>query len=227
MEIKKELSSEEFEQLITAFKEEVHNNADLDFLARTLDIYIREITPAKKTYLFHLKDEIHLETIHNENKTLIDLSTSRGMLKRCIQTKEPQLTNDIKRDSNYEEDTDNIFSYNLKNLLIMPLYDINKNIFALMWIGIPKKDINQFIAEDLAHVQTLIDQISYVTPLDTIKEESPEDEEVTSGSIKGTEKNKEHIMADSPQKNHNKKVEAPALIKKIKSFFYKSENKKA
>jgi hypothetical protein len=228
--IKKELSVDKFEQLLHTFKEELHNNTDIPSLNRAMDIYVKEITPAKHTHLLYLSSPSSLEVYTKEGKSVIDISTSKGMIQQCIQTQKPLYTNDIRREKNYEEKTDNIAGYPLKNLLLLPLFDINNHIFGLLWAAIPKGDINQYIPKDIEYLTRLSEQISYViSPQNTQKEidsepveENPPKEDKNKVEEKEVEEKTEiTIEKESVTKEKHEKAsnEAPALIKKIRSIF--------
>ena len=219
MTIKKELSEEEFERLLNAFKEELHNNADPDFLAHCLEIYIKELTPAEAVHVLYVKSDNQLETKHEDKPITIELSGTKGIIKQCLQSKEAHIANDVQRDPYYTESIDNVFSYEVKNLLVMPLYDISQNIFALVWAAIPKGNINQFITKDIEHLTTLINLISYTPPrAEKRKERVKEEKKAPSEKTADTDSS----VSEPSQPQTKKPVEAPALIKKIKSIFSKS-----
>jgi len=234
IEIKKELSVSEFDQIISSFKEELRNNTDIESLTRAFNIYIKEITPAKHISLLQLSSPSELITIHNGKTITIDISNSKGMLAQCIKTEEPQFTNDIKRHPSYEEKTDNIFDYELKNLLLFPLFDINNKIFAVLWAGIPKGDINQYIAQDIEHIKTLCEQITYVVPVENNKTETPSIpepeavQETPSKEVAAVEKDtkpsqKKEEIKSKQLKESSPKDNAPKLVKKIKSLFSRTK----
>jgi GAF domain-containing protein len=185
------------------FKEDLHNNTDPDALSRCLENYTRELTPAQAIHILYLKEVNTLETKTSDQVITLKIDHEKSLIKECLHNKKPQLINDIRRDPIYNERIDNVFSYELKNLLLMPLYDINHNIFALLWAGIPKGDINQFITQDIEHLQKLTAELSYVSPREN----------------KENKENKEELTI-----NKTTRIEPPALIKKIKSIFSKSKN---
>jgi len=226
--IKKELSPEEIERLLAYFQEELHNNTNMESLAYTLRNYVQKLTPANYVHTLYIKDDHTLETMIDDVPTSIDIGTSKGLLKRCLQTKEPQLTNDTNRDPYYDEPVDNVFAYPLKNLLVMPLYDIHDEPFGLLWMGIPKGDINQFITQDVEHLQQLISLISYVAPKEdepkqeeqeeeTIPVEAPQDTESVSRSVEDATGH----STKTPVQPSKEKTKAPSLMGKIRSIFAK------
>jgi len=227
--IKKELSPEEIERLLAYFQEELHNNTDTESLTYTLRNYVQKLTPANYVHTLYIKDDHTLETIIDEVPTSIDIGASKGLLKRCLQTQEPQLTNDTNRDPYYDEPVDNVFAYPLKNLLVIPLYDIHNNPFGLLWMGIPKGDINQFITQDVEHLQQLISLISYVAPKEESEPKQKQQEEETipvavpqdtESASKPTEDNTGH-STETPIEPSEEKTKAPSFLGKIRSIFAK------
>ena len=152
--IKKEVTKEEFEKLYNSFIEEIQQSENPDQITQILVEYTKALTPAKMVHVFELKQN-HLQTKIQDDIVSIKLDNEKGLIGRCLKTQEPQVTNDIRRDPYYDENIDNTFSYELKNLLIMPLFDEEKKLKALIWAGIPKNDINQFIAKDIKYLQKL------------------------------------------------------------------------
>jgi len=209
MDIQKELIQEELDQILVAFQESIKGNIDLDLLLKTLKIFVKEITPAKEIHLLILSNENSFEISDIENGIPIDLSSSQGMISRCLNRKEPQFTNDVNRYKEYDKKIDNIFDYNLKNLLIMPVQDINNELFAILWAGIPKGDLNQYISADIEHLVQLLDHIEYTMPREKREEEIKHSEEFNSY--------KEEKL-DSPDTLKEYKVESPILVKKIQSW---------
>jgi len=209
LKVQKALTREELDHMVTAFQESINGNTDLAFLSRTLDVFVKEITPAKEIHFLLVSQENDFEILDIKNNVNIDISSSQGLIRTCLKQKKPRFVNDVNRYSGYDEKIDNIFKYDLKNLLIMPLQDIDNNLFAILWAGIPKGDLNQYIREDIDHVIQLLDQIVY-----TIPEEKKEEEIKVSEIVNHNEK-KNINFSDTSEKQ---KVESPILIKTIQSW---------
>ncbi len=209
-EVQKELTQEEFDYVLAAFEESINDNIDLDLLSRTLKTFVKEITPAKEIHLLGFSEKNDSVVSDIENNIHIDLSSSQGMISTCYKKKEPQFTNDVDRYNGYDVKVDNAYDYNLKNLLILPLQDVNENLFAVLWAGIPKGDINQYISRDIEHLTQLLHKIEYVIPQEEDKaKEIDQSKEMYQSALKEID----HIKS----KKYNK-VESPILVQKIQSW---------
>ena len=204
----KELSDEELFHLSKTFKDEIHNNTDIELLGDIIETYVRKLTPAQFVHLFLLNKNSSLSIVNDPEKRSIIPSPSKSILAECLQTDEPQLVNDIKRSTHYDHTIDNPFEYDLKNLLVLPLHDINNTPFALIWAGIPKGNIKQFIQEDIDNVTLLVKQISYVKP--STSESKAEEKHKT--QEEGQTKNESNTI---------KTTDSTTFVKKIKSLFFK------
>ena len=204
---KRELSDEELFHLSQAFKDEIHNNTNIEFLAHIFETYVKKLTPAQFVHLFLLNKENGLYIVNDPQKRSIIPSPSKSILSECLQTDAPQLINDIKRSARYDHTIDNPFEYDLKNLLLLPLHDSNNAPFAVIWAGIPKGNIKQFIQKDIDNVTLLAKQISYVKP-----------------STSESKAKKESEIQEDQTKNESNTIEttdSTTFVKKIKSLFFK------
>ncbi len=172
IKIKKELTEVEFEQVLAEFQESILKQENTDDLSQSFQELVKKITPAKEVHLL-IFSEIGktLETVTLEKNITIDISSSKGILARCTQTKEALFSNDVARDPHYHKETDNFLDYPLKNLLVVPLLNEDKEILALIWAGIPKKDWNQYMQSDIKYMM----QVPVLNEK-MIQEEDPEEE---------------------------------------------------
>jgi len=155
IEIKKELTEKEIQELFALFYkslQQVKKYSDLETLYRDL---IQTITPAKEIYLLKFLTEKHrLTTVSLEKNIYLDISF-KSMLSKCIQTKKAQFSNDIDRDTLYNEEIDNFLNYTLKNLLLIPLYTEDRQILGIIWAAIPQKNLNQYMQSDINHLEKI------------------------------------------------------------------------
>jgi len=203
---KKEFSDEELVHLSKAFKDEVHKSTDIELLANIIETYVKKLTPAQFIHLFVLSKENSLYIANDPQKRSIILSSPKSILFECLQTDKPQFINDIKRSDLYDQAIDNPFEYNLKNLLLFPLHDIDNTPFAVIWAGISKENIKQFIQKDIDNIAFLAEQISY-EKFSTLEPKSEEDE-----------------VQEDQAKHESNTIETKnptTFIKKIKSLFFK------
>ena len=205
--IKKELSQEELFQLLNTFKTDVDNVTDIQSLSIILETYVQTLTPAQHVHLFQINDDKKLlYSVENPSLPAISLSEKKGMVIKCIKDNIPVSANDVKRNSEYNPEVDNIFGYDLKNLLVMPLYDDNRIIFAVLWAGILKNDINQFIHKDIKNINMFVEHIHF----------SIQNKVETAEEAKDSLLNKNNEIssddADVPRKT---------FVSKLKSLFFK------
>ncbi len=172
IKIKKELTEVEFEQVLAEFQESILKQENTDDLSQSFQELVKKITPAKEVHLL-IFSEIgkRLKTVTLEKNITIDISSSKGILVRCCQIKEALFSNDVARDPHYHKETDNFLDYPLKNLLVVPLLNEDKEILALIWAGIPKKDWNQYMQSDIKYMM----QVPVLNEK-MIQEEDPEEE---------------------------------------------------
>ncbi len=153
IEIKKELSEAEFNQILKEFRESIEKEENTDSQGQFFQELVKKITPAKEVHLLMpSKTEGVLETVTLEKNITIDIYSSKGMIAKCHQTKEPLFSNDIARDTQYNKETDNFLNYPLKNLLVVPLFNEAEEILGLIWAGIPQKDWNQYMQSDIEYM---------------------------------------------------------------------------
>ncbi len=195
IKIKKELREEEFIRISHQFKKSIEKQTDARYLSKSFQGFIKQVTPAKEVQLLlPSKLKKALKTVTLEKNIMIDISSSNSMLAKCYQTKEPLFSNDIELDSDYNKDIDNFLDYPLKNLLLLPLLNADREIEGIIWAGILKEDWSQYTQCDLEYMS----QVSVLNENITTEEDEEEHQE----------KNKEESKQDS----------APNALKKIKSW---------
>ncbi len=153
IEIKKELTEVEVEQIFSEFQESIKKQENEYDLGKSFQELVKKITPAKEVHLMIISepDKI-LETVTLEKNITIDISSSASMLRKCYHTKEALFSNEIVRDTDYNKEIDNFLAYPLKNLLVVPLQNEEKEILGLIWAGIPQKDWNQYMQSDVKYM---------------------------------------------------------------------------
>ncbi len=201
IEIKKELTDVEFNKILTKFQENIEKQENTDDLSRSFQELIKKITPAKEVHLLiPSTTENTLETTTLEKNMTIDISSSKSILAKCYQTKEALFSNDIARDTHYNQEIDNFLDYPLKNLLVVPLLDEDKEIWGLIWAGIPQKDWNQYMQSDIEYMM----QVSVLNQK-MIKEEESQEEKIQ------TEEIQEEVEEES----------TTSMVKRLRSWIFR------
>jgi len=158
-EIKKtptdEVMSKYLYEIETAQKKTETSEEDF---SRILEKSILGLTPAKKVFfLYHdSEQERRFFALDLKNRSTVALTVERkGLIARSLDTGQPFYTNDVGREPGYIDTADNPFGYDLKSLLLLPRFDASGRPSFLVWAAIPHKNLNQFIREDIEHLETL------------------------------------------------------------------------
>jgi len=180
IEIKKELTKTEFKQIVTVFHESIKKQANMHDLGKSFQELVKKITPAKEVHLMIvLEPGKRLETVMLEKNITIDISSSKSILAKCYQTKEALFSNDTARDPHYNKEIDNFLAYPLKNLLVVPLLDEDKEILGLIWAGIPQKNWNQYMQSDIEYMmQVSVLNEKMILEAEELQEEKSQVEEL-------------------------------------------------
>jgi len=202
IEIKKELTQIEFQQIFTEFQESIKEQKNMHDLGRSFQILVKKITPAKEIHLLIVVESGKtLETVTLEKNITIDISSSKSILAKCHQTKEALFSNDIARDPYYNKEIDNFLVYPLKNLLVVPLLNEDKEILGLIWAGIPQKNWNQYMQSD----------IEFMVQVSVLNEKMiPEAEELQ----------EEKIQAEELQEEADEESTS-SMVKRLKSWIFR------
>ncbi|MRI57976.1 MAG: hypothetical protein C6H99_00540, partial [Epsilonproteobacteria bacterium] len=106
--IKKELSKEEFEQLLNSYKKEISNCDDFESVSTILENYTKALTPAHMVHLIRVSQ--HPKKEDNTLTLSVESIGQRGLIGQCLNKKEALYTNDVNRDPYYDHEIDNPFS---------------------------------------------------------------------------------------------------------------------
>jgi len=236
IEIKKELTEIEFEQILAEFQESILNQKNTDELSRSFQELVKKITPAKEVYLLLLSETGKtLETVTLEKSLTIDISSSKSILSKSYQIKEALFSNDIERDTDYNKEIDNFLDYPLKNLLIVPLLNAEKEVLGLIWAAIPQKDWNQYMQSDIKYMMqfaTLNENMlqneieEFHEEIQEVEEGLPKmsEEEVGEKLQEVSEEHREEKAQEEIQEESQQEVvqhQPSSMAKKIKSWFFK------
>jgi len=153
IEIKKELNEKVFHEILVVFQKNIKEEENIYELGKYFQEFVKTITPAKEVHLMIVSESSKtLETVTLEKNITIDISSGRGILAKCYQNKEALFYNDIVRDTCYNEKIDNFLDYHLKNLLVVPLLNKDKDVWGIIWAAIPYKDWNQYMQSDIDYM---------------------------------------------------------------------------
>jgi len=154
IDIKKELSEEEFKELILVCEQNFEQEQELLNIALGCEEKTKEITPAKEAYvLLAHPEEKEFEIITLNKRIPMDLR-KESVLNECFKTKQPLIVNDATRSFLYHEKSDNFLNLEIKDLLLVPIVDDSseKNVLAIMWAAITKGSWNQYTQKDLDYM---------------------------------------------------------------------------
>ena len=152
-DIKRELTENEFKNIIVACQTAMSKNKELQAVVDICTEKTKEITPAEEVYLLLLDKENKIFEIASHNKS-IPIHEEEGIISESLKSRQPFIVNDVSNSFLYQEEADNIFDYPLKDLMIIPFIEskADQNIVALLWAGIPEKSWNQYTQKDLDYM---------------------------------------------------------------------------
>ena len=153
-DIKKELTEEEFKDLIIVCEREFEQVTDISKIASGCEEKTKGITPAKEAYILLPKLESkEFEIITLDKKIPMNIN-KEGIVSECYHTKQPLIVNDVTQSFLYKEKHDNFLEYPIKDLLVVPVLDdsAQKNVLAILWAAIPKGSWNQYTQKDLDYM---------------------------------------------------------------------------
>ncbi len=154
-DIKKELTEEEFKNLITVCEKEFEEVTDIAKIVLGCEEKTKEITPAKEAYILLSNLESKEFEVMTLNKKIPMNIDKEGIVSECYHTKQPLIVNDVTRSFLYKKKQDNFLEYPIKDLLVVPVMDDTpqKNILAILWAPILKGSWNQYTQIDLDYME--------------------------------------------------------------------------
>ncbi len=154
VDIKKELTEEEFKNIITICEGEFGQIDDITQIALGCEKMTKEITPAKDAYILFPKFESEEFEIISIDKTIPMNIDKDGIISECYHKKQPLMVNDVTKSFLYKVKYDNILENGIKDLLVAPILDdsAQKNILAILWASIPLGSWNQYTQKDLDYM---------------------------------------------------------------------------
>jgi len=152
--IKKELTEEEFKELVLVCEKKFENEKEIANIALGCEEKTKEITPAKEAYVLLAHPEENEFEIITLNKRIPMNLQQESVINECFKTKQPLLVNDATRSFLYHEKSDNFLDLEIKDLLLIPIVDDSKekNVLAIMWAAITKGSWNQYTQKDLDYM---------------------------------------------------------------------------
>ena len=150
-DIKKELTEDEFKEIITVCEKEFANVSDLATITLGCEEKAKGITPAKEAYIL-------LPVLENKEFEVVTLGKNipmeidkKGVISECYTTKQPLIVNDVTESFLYKAKYDNFLEVEIKDLLVVPILDDSseKNVLAILWAAIPKGSWNQYTQKDI------------------------------------------------------------------------------
>jgi signal transduction histidine kinase/ActR/RegA family two-component response regulator len=151
-EIKKELSEEEFRQIIAQAKKRIEEAMDLDQLAGECEDIIPQITSAKKGALVVVRPDERSFFIPSKMVKIPMEEGEDSLLIETYRSKNSLLVNDVKKSFLYNPKIDNIFDdTDLKSLMLVPVVEKGE-VVAILWAAIPSQSWDIFTQKDLDYL---------------------------------------------------------------------------
>lgn len=154
IKIKKELSDEEFKEIILKCEEDFIEKNDLTSAAVRCEKAAKEITPATDAALLIVKPAEGVLHAVTQNLDIPLNPRHENILMECYNTKQSLMINDATRSFLYREKIDNFLGIELKDLLLIPVIDdsAERNVLAILWTAIRKGSWNQYTQKDLDYM---------------------------------------------------------------------------
>ena len=152
--IKKELTEEEFNEIIVVCEAKFADVHDLYEIALDCEEKTKEISPSKKALVLLVNDnKKSFETVTLDKQVSIDLKKD-SILSECYKTKQPFIVNDVTRSFLYRKKIDNFLDCEIKDLLLIPVIDdsADKNVIAIIWAAITLGEWNQYTQKDIDYM---------------------------------------------------------------------------
>ena len=151
IKIKKELNDKEFKQIILRCEEDLIKKNDLISVAKRCEEAIKEITPATEAAFLIVKPEEKIFHAVTQKQDIPLNPKQENVLMECYNTKQSLMINDATRSFLYREKIDNFLGIELKDLMLVPVFNDSKerNVLAILWSAIPKGSWNQYTQKDL------------------------------------------------------------------------------
>ncbi|MEN8303733.1 MAG: ATP-binding protein [Campylobacterota bacterium] len=154
IDIKKELSEEEFKEILVVCELKFKEIRELSVIALDCENKTKEITPATEAFVLFAKPdtkEYELVTLNKKIPMNLDVDS---ILSECYKTKQPLLVNDATRSFLFNEKDDNFLKCDIEDLLLVPILDDSseKNVLAIIWSTITKGGWNQYTQKDVNYM---------------------------------------------------------------------------
>ena len=209
VKIKKELSEEEFERIYEEFQKQIEECKSIEDTIDMIQMIVKKVTPAQEIFLLNASESGKaLAAIVNENYKDIDISKDNSMLAKCYRSREALFSNDIARDTDYNEVIDNFSAYPLKNLLLLPIFNNEKEVSGIIWAAIPQKDINQYMQSDVEYMMRLCALLTQIIEKEQKSSKSPKKE------------NLEVKESANEKKETTNKNNTSSIVKKMRSWLF-------
>lgn len=161
VDVKKELSEEEFRKLISSFEHKFKKVDDFSDFTSECEKMTQKITPAKEAFVLIVKpdtQEFELPTLNKKIPMEIEIES---IISECYKSKQPFLINDVTRGFLYNETIDNFLDLNIKDILLIPIVEdsAENNVSAILWMAITKGSWNQFTQLDLDYMAKFAEMI--------------------------------------------------------------------
>ena len=152
--IKKELTEEEFKDILVVCELKFKQVDDLVKIASGCEEKTKEITPASEAFVLLIKADTQEYEVVSLNKTIPMNLKIDSVLSECYKTKQPLLVNDATRSFLYNKIHDNFLNCDLENLLLIPILDDSseKNVLAIIWSATLKGGWNQYTQKDVNYM---------------------------------------------------------------------------
>ncbi len=156
IEIKKEIEADEFEKILSIFKDNISTCDDAEEIiqfSENICQTVKEIIPASEVFFLLLHSDHILENVSLDKRVQVDLSVDTGVIADTCKRKKSIFLNSINNKEEYDEKIDNLTDNTLKDLLLVPFMDQEERVVALIWCGIYEGTLSQYVKQDLDYIK--------------------------------------------------------------------------
>lgn len=157
MNNKKELTEEEFKDILAEHKNRLNKNFSFPGLILEYEKILKEITSAQEAFILLLNQNgKNINVVSKQiDIPISDKSNVEGILFECFYSKEPYIATHARRNSFYRKNIDNFINAKINDILVMPILDHNdkKDIIAIVWIATTDTNKNPFSQNDIDYIK--------------------------------------------------------------------------
>ena len=149
--IKKELTQEEFDRLYRRCESACKGIEEHRTLIKTLEETICQIIPAFGIHILVVNSQ---EGVYHLPTSETTYRFEKGLLAESFRTKQPFILNLVEQSFLYHPQYDNLSHEEIKGILVVPIVDESptNEVVAMVWASTAKGSLNQYTQQDITYI---------------------------------------------------------------------------